>query len=1069
MIAVTELMNAAADRWAGVMWSAVWQSALVAALVLVVTAMLSKKPSSLRFWLWMLVPLRLLVMPVITVSLPILPPAEPIVIAEPVEISALPLVESGDWMPSIDQSITPATAPAPAHRAEEAAFASVRPSAQAWLMAVWLVGVAILGLRTFRGWLRLRLVVRNASETTDPEVLIQARKAATMVGLRRMPRILVTGERTSPFACGVGSPVVVLPASFLESVSRGGLLAVLAHECAHLRRHDSLLGLVLAVCEALYFFHPAVFLAKRRILLERERACDDWVLAATTSKRSAYASALVQAAEIARHMGGPVGPAAIVTESFSDLKARLAAIASGRTPTARLSRKMIAVVIVLGVLAVPGIALTSRRPADFVITGTVKDVATGRVVPGARVSDDGYGPEPHRGAVTDSAGQFRYVTWPEEHFVVAEAQGYAAQRETLSTGVLQAGGNEKTMHFALTALEKEATVHVPVEGAAITVAEAPEPVATPPKPDVETREIRFLTSRSLGGLFVQRKVKQRRYRLGPDYDGVSEWDYLAEARGEVAVPVGKRVKLVVALTALSDLTGLSSLGPNDLYALDVGDYSGTAVYPDASIMPHLSGMTELKELHLQSQHFGDAGLAHLEGLESLEVLRLIAGQVTDTGLEHLAKLRSLRELCLDVSNIRGRGFSRLAELPSLEFLYLSGGDTFGNRGLRYVSDIPSLKSLTLFGEGLKITDAGMPHLAKMTDLEELRFVWIQGITDAGIAQLAPLRSLRLLDLHTTSVTDEGLAHLASLYALEDLVLPLRDITDKGLAHVSRLSKLKRLHTRGTTPVDLTDSGPFTDAGLEHLSSLSDLEELQICSGVGITDAGMAYIARLENLKHLFLMCNGITNDGLATLATVRSLDNLSLSCPNSGALTVAGINHLNALTRLQFLKTNLIRDESTLDLSGLANLENLMILIHDKRGRDRRGALRDEDLAWLTDHPRLKWVQVGKGTEFGDRGMAHLAGLKGLQRLTLGGGLVTDLGLSYVADKHDLTLLHVEGNITDDGLRRLEGLKNLTNLTIKSPHDFSATAEARLREALPNANTIQLDKHVTRGPAAGTR
>ncbi len=1017
MAGAMEFMNAMADRWAEMMWPAVWQSALVAVLVLVVTATLRKGPSSLRFWLWMLVPLRLLVMPVITVPLPVLPPTEPAFVAEPVEMSALPLSVPAGWAPPMSE--LPPT-PTVANHTEEIAITAVRPSVSAWLMAGWLAGVAVLGLRTCRAGLRLRRVVKSASETTDAEVLMQARKAASMVGLRRMPRILVTGEQTSPFACGVGRPVVVLPASFLEGVGRGGLLAVLAHECAHLRRHDSLLGLVLAVCEAFYFFHPAVFLAKRRILLERERACDDWVLAATASKRSAYAGALLRAAGAAPHVGRPVGPAVIVTESFSDLKVRLTAIASGKTPTARLSRKMVVLVVALGLLSVPGIALTAREPIDLAVMAAPVDVTADR--------------------------------------------------------------------------ENEAADHGRVEDAAITVAVAPEPVATaPPSPDAETRTIRFLSSRSLGGLFVQRKVKQRHYRLGPDYDGVSEWDYLAEARGKVAVPAGKRVKLEVALTALSDLSGLSSLGPNDLYGLSIGDYSGSVVYPDASIMPHLrgltglkqlnlavnvsdnglrhlSGLTELEELRLKSESFRDAGLAHLEGLESLEVLRLTGGTVTDDGLKHLAKLSSLRELCLDVSNIRGRGFSHLAKLRSLEFLFLAGGNTFGDRGLRYVAEIASLKSLTLFGGELKISDAGMVYLARMTGLEELRFVWIQGITDAGIAKLTPLRSLKLLDLHSTSITDDGLAHVASMYALEDLTLPASGVTDRGLAQVSKLDKLKRLNARGMTPVHPTDPGPFTDVGLSHVSRLPDLEEFHICSGGGITDAGMAYLARLEGLKQLNLMCNGITNDGLATLATIQSLRHFWLSCPNSGAISVSGANHLNALTGLEFLSMlEIVRDESTLDLSGLTNLENLTITIDERGVRRPRGALRDADLAWLADHRRLKWVQVGGGAEFGDEGMAHLAGLNGLQRLTLGGDLVTDQGLSYLAGKHDLTLLYVEGNITDDGLRHLEGLKNLTNLSVKSPHGFSTTAEARLRNALPNVSFFQLNETASEGYGAASR
>jgi len=93
---------------------------------------------------------------------------------------------------------------------------------------------------------------------------------------------------------------------------------------------------------------------------------------------------------------------------------------------------------------------TRIKAPSLVITGTVKDsnAVTGRPIEGAKVSDDGYGPQPYKGAVTDAAGKYRYVTWPEEHNIVANAPGYKSQRRTIDAGLLQ---TEKAMvvDFAL--------------------------------------------------------------------------------------------------------------------------------------------------------------------------------------------------------------------------------------------------------------------------------------------------------------------------------------------------------------------------------------------------------------------------------------------------------------------------------------------------------------------------------------------------------------------------------------------------------------------------------------------
>ncbi|MHC4204904.1 MAG: carboxypeptidase regulatory-like domain-containing protein [Planctomycetota bacterium] len=85
----------------------------------------------------------------------------------------------------------------------------------------------------------------------------------------------------------------------------------------------------------------------------------------------------------------------------------------------------------------------------FVVTGTVIDAATGQPIAGAKVTDDGYGPEPYKGAITDSEGEYSYLTWPEEHRIKAEAPGYKPQHKGL-TGLFHVENeNEKVIDFAL--------------------------------------------------------------------------------------------------------------------------------------------------------------------------------------------------------------------------------------------------------------------------------------------------------------------------------------------------------------------------------------------------------------------------------------------------------------------------------------------------------------------------------------------------------------------------------------------------------------------------------------------
>ena len=134
----------------------------------------------------------------------------------------------------------------------------------------------------------------------------------------------------------------------------------------------------------------------------------------------------------------------------------------------------------------------------------------------------------------------------------------------------------------------------------------------------------------------------------------------------------------------------------------------------------------------------------------------------------------------------------------------------------------------------------------------------------------------------------------------------------------------------------------------------------------------------------------------------------------------------------------------------MTDLERLSIDIRDPGVRRPKGDLRDDDLAWLAGHRKLKWVQVGTGPAFSDKGMAHLRGLTRVERLGVGGGRVTDLGLSYLRGLNTINHLTVTGNFSDRGARRLAGLGGISHLNITSTRGLSFQTEQYLRRSLSN-------------------
>jgi crotonobetainyl-CoA:carnitine CoA-transferase CaiB-like acyl-CoA transferase len=106
-----------------------------------------------------------------------------------------------------------------------------------------------------------------------------------------------------------------------------------------------------------------------------------------------------------------------------------------------------ALVLLTGVIAALWHRTGSEQPS-LVVTGTVKDAVTGRPIAGATVSDNGYGPKPYQSGGTDAAGRYRYVTWQEEHLIVAKATGYRARQQTLTSSLFRSE-KEKVLEFAL--------------------------------------------------------------------------------------------------------------------------------------------------------------------------------------------------------------------------------------------------------------------------------------------------------------------------------------------------------------------------------------------------------------------------------------------------------------------------------------------------------------------------------------------------------------------------------------------------------------------------------------------
>jgi beta-lactamase regulating signal transducer with metallopeptidase domain len=162
------------------------------------------------------------------------------------------------------------------------------------ILAIWLSGVVLLSLRLLGGWIVARRLITRAVRPVSPEIHSLARRVAGRLALDRVVRVLESTAVSVPVMVGWIKPVVLLPAAALSGLTPTQVEALIAHELAHIRRHDYLVNLLQSAVETLLFYHPAVWWISARVRAEREHCCDD--LAVGVCDRLVYVTALADLA-----------------------------------------------------------------------------------------------------------------------------------------------------------------------------------------------------------------------------------------------------------------------------------------------------------------------------------------------------------------------------------------------------------------------------------------------------------------------------------------------------------------------------------------------------------------------------------------------------------------------------------------------------------------------------------------------------------------------------------------------------------------------------------------------------
>ena len=177
------------------------------------------------------------------------------------------------------------------------------------VVAVWLAGVSLLLVRMGGGLWRVHRLYEAGLAAPASRWQAVATRLASRLGLLDAVRVVESRLVGTPTVVGWMRPVILLPVAALANLTPAQIEAILAHELAHVRRHDYLVNLLQSLGETVLFYHPAVWWVSERIRAERENCCDDAALV-ICSDRVGYASALTALEE---WRGREIAPALAAT------------------------------------------------------------------------------------------------------------------------------------------------------------------------------------------------------------------------------------------------------------------------------------------------------------------------------------------------------------------------------------------------------------------------------------------------------------------------------------------------------------------------------------------------------------------------------------------------------------------------------------------------------------------------------------------------------------------------------------------------------------------------------------
>ncbi|HEY9405070.1 MAG TPA: M56 family metallopeptidase [Pyrinomonadaceae bacterium] len=551
--------------------------------------------------------------------------------------------------------------------------ASLLPQLLNCALAVWLAGMLLVLFKLSAGFIATRLLTRRAVEVEEPALKGLFASLLIEANLKSTVRLLRSERTSMPIVYGILRPAILLPAE-VDAWSEERRRMVLLHELTHVTRRDCLTQMLAQVACALYWFNPFIWFAARRLRVEREQACDDYVLSIGT-RPSDYANHLLDIARSTQER--PIfdwsQTASVAMARRSQLEGRLLAILSKESKRGDVSRAVLmglvalTCILLVSLAAIRPTVIHARNPRTSLLASSVEKDGTERAMPDSLV------------AATSGRGD------------VIAVQG-ARESDVKQAGVDAAVDSAPELILNKDQIEREAGARIEGEIESNVKQEVAEVVAGQIRTVVQPSAVKLVDEQEANP-FIKAGHTQDRSPQSEDRPG----DYISEmaAAGYTNLSVDELIRLKTAGVSADYVRSLRSLGFANLSSKELASLSIHGVTPAYIQTIRAAGYNALSAKELTTFRIHGITPEYIKTQREAGYGNLPAKQLVEFAIHGVTPSF--------IGGIRGAGYSNLSpkELVSLRVYGITPEfirKARGRLGDLTIKQIISLKNMGILDE-----------------------------------------------------------------------------------------------------------------------------------------------------------------------------------------------------------------------------------------------------------------------------------------------------------------------------------------------------------------------------------